>query len=272
MRDGSVWTRRSGRSTIQPMLAAEEPPAGRVRGLPESAFSQLRLIADSLPVLIAHCDAHGRYLFVNRAYASRFGLEPDDIVGRSIETVLGRAAYDALHPYIDRVLTGERVAFEIDVPYDELGSRTMRCEYVPSAPGADGSVESFVGSILDVTDQRRAESALHERESHFRAAFELSAVGQAFIGADRRFLLVNDRYCEMTGYSRSELLQMRPDDITHADDLARDLEQAGTLRRGEVKGVTVEKRYVRKDGGVIWVRIHATLFRIARADRSAPSR
>jgi len=250
-----------GGAQYRRMLAAGDPPAGRARGLPESAFSQLRLIVDSLPILIAHCDAHGRYLFVNKAYASRFGLEPDDIVGLGIDTVIGRAAYEALLPYIDRVLAGERVTFEIDVPYEELGSRTMRCEYVPSDAAPDGSVESFVASILDVTDQRRAESALHERESHFRAAFELSAVGQAFIGSDRRFLLVNDRYCEMTGYSRSELMERRPDDITHADDLERDLELAGTLRRGEVKGVTVEKRYVRKGGGVIWVRIHATLFK-----------
>jgi PAS domain S-box-containing protein len=250
-----------GRSTILAVLAAGEPPAGRARGLPESALSQLRLIVDSLPILIAHCDEGGRYLFVNRAYASRFALEPDDVVGRSIEAVVGRAAYETLLPYIDRVLSGERVTFEIDVPYEELGARTMRCEYVPSDAGPDGRVESFVASILDVTDQRRAESALTERESHFRAAFELSAVGQAFIASDRRFLLVNDRYCEMTGYSRSELMQMRPDDFTHRDDLERDLELADTLRRGDVKGVTVEKRYIRKSGGVIWVRIHATLFK-----------
>src|SRR5262245_31140675 len=240
------------------MLAAGDPPAGRTRGLPESAFSQLRLIADNLPTLIAQCDARGRYLFVNQAYASRFGLAPDVIVGMTIESVIGRAAHDALRPYIDRVLSGERVTFEIDVPYEDLGARTMRCEYVPSDAGPDRGIESFVASILDVTDQRRAENALRERESHFRAAFELSAVGQAFIASDRRFLLVNDRYCEMTGYARSELMQMRPDDITHADDLERDLERADTLRRGEVKGVTVEKRYIRKGGGVIWVRIHAT--------------
>ncbi|HEX5106921.1 MAG TPA: PAS domain S-box protein [Vicinamibacterales bacterium] len=243
------------------MLAAGEPPAGGIHGLPEGAFSQLRLIVDNLPILIAQCDAHGRYLFVNRAYASRFGLAPEDVVGLTIEKVIGRAAYDAVRPYIDRVLAGERVTFEIDVPYEDLGSRTMRCEYVPSDAGPGRGIESFVASILDVTDQRRAENALRERESHFRAAFELSAVGQAFIGSDRRFLLVNDRYCEMTGYSRSELMQLRPDDFTHADDLARDLQHADALGRGDVKGVTVEKRYVRKGGDVIWVRIHATLFR-----------
>ena len=240
------------------MLATEGPPAGR--GLPESLFAQLRLIADSLPILIAHCDARSQYLFVNRSYATRFGLGPDDLIGLNIETVVGRAAYDVLRPYIDRVLAGETVAFEIDVPYEGLGLRIMRCEYVPAELDPGGAVASFVGSILDVTDQRRAERALHERESHFRAAFELSAVGQAFIGADRRFLLVNDRYCEMTGYARSELMRLRPDDLTHTDDLARDLEFAGALFRGEIKG-TIEKRYVRKGGGVIWVRIHATMFK-----------
>jgi PAS domain S-box-containing protein len=246
------------------MLGTGEATGGD-RGLPESLLSQLRLIADTLPILIAHCDAEARYLFVNRAYAARFGRQPAQLVGLTIESVLGRTAYEALRPYIESALRGERVTFEIDVPYEELGSRTMRCEYVPSGGGA-GPVESFVASILDVTDQRQAERALREREAHFRSAFELSAVGQAMIDVDGHYLLVNDRYCEMTGYSRSELMRMRPQDLTHPDDVASDLARGSALVRGEVKEVKSEKRYIRKSGIVIWARVHATLFKNQRGE------
>src|SRR4051812_43182891 len=91
----------------------------------------LKLVTDSLPVLIAHCDREGRYLFVNKPYSARFHLEPDALVGRTIEEVVGRAAYAALRPYLDRVLGGEDVMFEVAVPYADLGVRVMRCHYVP---------------------------------------------------------------------------------------------------------------------------------------------
>jgi PAS domain S-box-containing protein len=226
----------------------------------QAAWSYLRLITDNLPVIVAHCDRDARYLFVNRPYSARFGAEPETFVGRHLESVVGRAAYEALRPFIARVLAGEHLVFELEVPYENIGLRVMRCHYVPVA-GSTGAIDSFIASVLDVTEHRRTERTLHDRESHFRSAFELSAVGQAMVGAEGVYLLVNDRYCQMTGYTRDELLRMHPQDITHPDDLARDDEQRSRLLRGETQNITTEKRYVRKSGDVIWVRVHATLFR-----------
>jgi PAS domain S-box-containing protein len=220
----------------------------------------LKLITDNLPVLIAHCDRQARYLFVNRPYSARFHLEPEQLVGRHLETVVGKSAYTALRPYIERVLNGEDIVFEVEVPYLNLGTRVMRCQYVP-VRSDDGAIESFVGSILDVSDLRRTQQTLHDRESHFRAAFELSAVGQAMVSAKGIYLLVNDRYCQMTGYSREELLGRHPDHITHPDDVGADLDRRKAMLRGDAATATTEKRYVRKTGEVIWARVHATLFR-----------
>jgi PAS domain S-box-containing protein len=224
------------------------------------ATAYLRLVTDNLPVLVAHCDGLGRYLFVNRPYSERFNLEPEDLVGREIASVIGRAAYAAVQPYVQRVMGGEDVVFEVTVPYVNLGARVMRCHYVP-VRSADGTIDSFMASVLDVTDLRRAEQTLHDRESHFRAAFELSAIGQAMVSAKGIYLLVNDRYCQMTGYTREELLGRHFDDITHPDDVGRDLDRRRAVLRGEATVATTEKRYVRKTGESIWVRVHATLFR-----------
>jgi PAS domain S-box-containing protein len=138
----------------------------------------------------------------------------------------------------------------------------MRCEYVPTTSAA-GEVESFIATILDVTEQRRAEGALRAREANFRSAFDLSAVGQAMIDADRRYMLVNDRFCRMTGYARVEIIGRRPEDLTHPDDIVRDVSLATALLRGDIEGITSEKRYIRKSGDVLWVRVHATLLKDA---------
>jgi PAS domain S-box-containing protein len=224
------------------------------------AAAYLRLVTDNLPVLVAHCDGQGRYLFVNRPYAARFHREPEDLVGREIASVIGRAAYAAVEPYMERAMGGEDIVFEVTVPYANLGARVMRCHYTP-VRGASGAVDSFMASVLDITDLRRAEQTLHDRESHFRAAFELSAIGQAMVSAKGFFLLVNDRYCQMTGYTRDELLGRHFEEITHPDDVGIDLDTRRALIRGERPSATTEKRYIRKSGDVIWVRVHATLFR-----------
>src|SRR5205823_11312534 len=74
---------------------------------------------------------------------------------------------------------------------------------------------------------------------------------------------VNRRQCEITGYSADELLRLTFADITHPDDRARDLLLFGRLLRGEIAEESIEKRYVRKDGTVVWVQVTATMIRDA---------
>src|SRR5262249_61259748 len=98
------------------------------------------------------------------------------------------------------------------------------------------------------------QQALRESEEQFRASFEISTVGMA--QADPitgRLLRVNQRYCEMTGYSEAELLQLSIRDITHPEDRAVDFERFKRLSRVEGSEYYAEKRDVRDSGGVIRV-------------------
>jgi two-component system CheB/CheR fusion protein len=121
--------------------------------------TQLRFVTDhAAAMLIAHCDTEGRYIFVNDPYARRFGLTRAEIVGRSIREVMGEAAYAAVAPHIEAALRGERVEFEVEVPYS-TGRRWMACRYVPDrAP--NGAVRSFVAVVQDTTERKHAELLL----------------------------------------------------------------------------------------------------------------
>jgi PAS domain S-box-containing protein len=110
---------------------------------------------------------------------------------------------------------------------------------------------------------RRAAEALDAAEARFRGAFEQAAVGMNHVSPDGRFLRVNQRYCEITGYSREELLAMTVASITHPDDAAEDRAHLLRLVRGEALEAAWEKRYVRKDGSIIWAALHVTAVRSA---------
>jgi len=132
------------------------------------------------------------------------------------------------------------------------------------------------GAILELSRMRaRNEAQLRESEAQlqralevssvteqrFRATFENAAVGIGQVGLDGRWLLVNDRLCDIAGYSREELLQRTHADITYPEDLGPDLELAGQLARGEIETYTLQKRYVRKDGDLVWINLAVAMVR-----------
>ncbi len=118
---------------------------------------------------------------------------------------------------------------------------------------------SEVTPPLDLQEvlQRTAalQDALLESEQLYRSTFELAAVGVAHVAPDGRWLRVNQRVCQITGYSERELMQMRFQDITHPDDLAVDLAETQKLLRGEQSSFSMEKRYIRKDKSIVWVHL-----------------
>lgn len=92
-----------------------------------------------------------------------------------------------------------------------------------------------------------------ENEECFRATFEQAAVGMAHVALDGRYLRVNRKLCDIVGYSRDELLQKMPQDITHPDDLYADRECVRQILSGGISTYGMEKRYLRKDSSVVWI-------------------
>lgn len=106
-----------------------------------------------------------------------------------------------------------------------------------------------------------AQAAEREAQERSRTTFELANVGIAQLAPDGRWLRVNRRLCEIVGYGEDELLALRFQDITHPDDLAADAEYVRRLLAGEIPAYAMDKRYLRKDGSGVWVRLAVTLAR-----------
>src|SRR5205085_676267 len=99
------------------------------------------------------------------------------------------------------------------------------------------------------------ENALRESEERFRSTFEQAAVGIAHVAPDGRWLRVNQKFCEITGYTAEELSSLTYQQVTHTDDLAADEQLAGKIASGELHHYVLEKRYIRKDGSPVDVSI-----------------
>ena len=108
-----------------------------------------------------------------------------------------------------------------------------------------------------------AQQRLLHSDARFQATFEQAAVGMAMVATDGRWLRVNRRLCAIVGYSADELMATNFQQITHPDDLKADLDLLHQLLAGEIQTYALEKRYLRKDGAEVWVRLAVVLVRTA---------
>jgi PAS domain S-box-containing protein len=123
------------------------------------------------------------------------------------------------------------------------------------------SAAEFEAVKNEVEERKKTENALRESEQRFRAIFEQAAVGISEIAPSGQFLQANQRLCQILGYSESELQQLTWEQLTYRDDLEAYQNYIHQLLTAQVFGCSLEKRFIRKDGGVQWVNISSSLLR-----------
>lgn len=119
-----------------------------------------------------------------------------------------------------------------------------------------------VGVAFDITERKRSERALRESEEQFKATFETASVGMGQADPNSgKWLRVNRKMCEITGYSSEEMLCMRVPEITHPEDRQADWEAFQNVVAGRSPDYRIEKRYIRKDDAIVWVNVNMTVIR-----------
>jgi diguanylate cyclase (GGDEF)-like protein/PAS domain S-box-containing protein len=166
---------------------------------------EVRLLADNVPVLIAHFAAPDlRCVFANRAYARTWGWDVDSILGRTVAEVIGAEAYREIEPHIQRVVKGETVTYERTIPTGEATFRVLEVNLLPQL-GDDGAVIAAFVLISDITRHRLSEQAVRESEERLRKFAEATHEGIVFHEGGV-FTDCNDAVLRLTGYEHDEIV------------------------------------------------------------------
>jgi len=152
-----------------------------------------------------------------------------------------------------RALLGEIVRNEEEI-IRTPDSGELRHRQVSAAPvrDAEGQVVGSVSVVRDITVQKQMETALRESDARFRAAFEQGAVGMTLAALDGTFLQANPAFCTMLGYTEAELKTRSFYDLTYPGDLKDNLAGTRLMISGESSVFRMEKRYIHKDGHLVW--------------------
>jgi len=223
---------------------------------------QFRLLFDAATDAIVIGTVDRTVVAINRA--------GERLLGVSAEEVVGRDAFDFVAPEW-RNVTYRELELQLNGPGDHVRVNTVLVDSAGTRIPVDISSALLVGDegllgaqaiVRDLRPTHRAEAALRESEARFRTAFDAAPIAIFLVSLpEGRWLQVNSSLCELTGYSADELLEKTFADITHPDDVEPDLALTRKLVAGELTSYTLEKRYLRKDGEIVWVLLHASLVR-----------
>jgi PAS domain S-box-containing protein len=210
------------------------------------------------------CVLRGRefvFELANEKYLDLVGHR--NIIGKPVREALPELEGTGIYEILDEVYLSGKPFIANDRPVTlkpENGSveeLIFNFIYQPSRNVA-GEIDGILVYAIDVTEQALARKKIEESEKHLSNIISQVNAGIAQTNTDGKFVEVNERFCQMTGYSKQELLQYHLADITHPDDIEINLNLFKQCI-DEGKGYIIEKRYIRKDGSVVWVSMSVTL-------------
>ena len=239
------------------------------RALRESEVT-LRFVADAMPQLTWTNRADGTFESLNRRWGDYLGLDAASVVA-AIPAAIHAEDYPSYSAEWKSMIDQKRSGageFRLRRSDGIYRWHLWRAQPQPDATGK--RVLRWIGSATDIHDQKEINqtlerlvgertAAMRESEERFRTAFDFAAIGMALLGIDGHWLRVNKALCSIVGYSPDELVQRTAEDITHEDDRGLDTAQIDELVRRTRQSFQVEKRYVHKGGGTVWVHITASL-------------
>lgn len=223
---------------------------------------RFRVAFDNAPIGVALLTPDGHWLHVNRALCDLLDYTPADLQKLTFADITHPEDLASNLERSRKQLQGEDWERRIEKRYIRSDGEVVWVALTNEVVcDASGEPLYFVAQIEDITQRRNTENALREAEERFRRAFEDAPIGMALVAPDGCFLRVNRTLCELTGRSEPDLLERTFQEITHPDDLPTDVDHAEQLLAGEISSYHMEKRYLRPDDSVVWVRLSVSLVR-----------
>jgi len=218
-----------------------------------------KLLADNMKNIVCLHDPDGKYTYVSPSFKEFMGYDPEEMIGQN--------PYDFFHPDdIKRIKieSHEKAVAGEDINGIEYRFRQKNGEYIwvntLTRPIIENEeVKALQTDTYVVQERKMLEEELRRSEETFRGAFENSAIGMALVGLNGDFLKVNNRLCEIVGYTKEELVDLTFQDITHPNDLNEDLELLQELIFGKRESYTLDKRYFHKEGFVVWINLAVSM-------------
>ncbi|MEG3918916.1 PAS domain S-box protein [Microcoleus sp. T3_A4] len=201
--------------------------------------------------------SNGRVTKANDALIAQYGGIREQFIGRTLDSLFSNN-FTGSREIIKQFFDEGRIHIENDNRKFDGDLIWVEGDYI-CIYDSHGRIVGYFGVQRDISDRKKAEATLRDSEERFRATVEQAAVGITHPDETGHYLRVNQKFCEIVGYTATELLSRTWMDVTYPEDIDADLEQNKKLFAGEIDSFKMEKRLLHKDGTVVWVNITVSL-------------
>jgi diguanylate cyclase (GGDEF)-like protein/PAS domain S-box-containing protein len=222
-----------------------------------------RSILDSTHEAFIAMDGLGHIVEWSLQAERDFGWGRSEVLGKPlVEAIVPAADVEHYQPGLERMLAGDPQLLnrKIEITAQRRNGTRFPIELSFARMGT-GAGARFNAFVHDISSRRESEDALNQANQRFRSAFDDAAIGMAIVSPDGRWMRANRALAELTGYPIEQLVGKAFADITHPDDLPKDVEALQEMLDGVRDRFQTEKRYIHADGRVIWVSLSTTIVR-----------
>jgi diguanylate cyclase (GGDEF)-like protein/PAS domain S-box-containing protein len=224
-----------------------------------------RSILDSAHEAFISMDESGKICEWSSQAERDFGWSRDEVMGRQLaETIIPGEDLEEYEPALQRMLDGDRLILgrRLEIVAQRRNGIRFPVELTFSSLSTS-SGPRYNAFVRDISERRSSEYALEEANQRFRSAFDDAAIGMAIVSPEGRWLRANRALSALTGYPQDQLIGMGFADITHPDDLPKDIHALQEMIDGTRDSFQTEKRYLHADGRIIWIWLSTTVVRDA---------
>ena len=218
----------------------------------EESEARFRDIALNTSDLVWEIDKHCRYVYCSERAFNSLGYKPQELLGKSPFDLMEPQEVEKVKEVFGNCVRNHQPLVDIENWNITKDGRSV-CLLTNGVPvfSSQGEYLGYRGVDKDITDWKLAIHKIRESEERLRKYFELGLIGMAITSPQKGWIEVNQKLCDMLGYSKGELLKKTWIEITHPEDIEPDLKQFARILNCEIDGYTLEKRFIRKDGKII---------------------
>ncbi len=235
----------------------------------EVQLRQLQRAVEQSPASVVITDTAGRIEYVNPHFTQLTGYRLEEALGRNSNILkTGHTPPEEYARLWQTIAAGYEWHGEF-LNRKKNGELYWEDAHIGPVTNADGRVTHYVAVKEDITARKHTEEELQQSRARLKAIFDNASVGITLTDRIGKYVQVNQRWSEMSGYSIEALCQLGPIDLTHPDDRAANAEKLQQLVLGTIDAYALEKRYVRRDGSVFWGALTVTPIRSATGEFEA---
>lgn len=202
----------------------------------------------------------GEWVEVNPAFCELIGYTQEELFGISRTDIIVAEDRQKFLNFVQKALNGEVRRDHYEQRFIHKSGEIILAQVDISAiPNPEGQPIYLISQVQDITVRRTMEEALRTGQESLRSAFEHASIGMALVSTHGEYLKVNPKLCQIVGYTEEELVGLSIAEITHPDDIDEDMLLVQRMRERSIHNCEVEKRYIHKNGHVIWIQLTASV-------------